>query len=86
VNQNDKPTGNSIRRKHQLSGEVIWSVFEKVSQSNSRFNALDTLVVTMHSVNTLVGFRYGIKTNGRPLCVKPHQKKSIVEVKEEEIV
>ena len=26
------------------------SVFEKVSQSNSRFNALDTLVVTVHSV------------------------------------
>jgi len=31
VNQNDKPIGISFRRKHQLAGEVIWSVFEKVS-------------------------------------------------------
>jgi len=29
VNQNDKPIGISFRRKYQLSGEVIWSVFEK---------------------------------------------------------
>jgi hypothetical protein len=50
ANQNDKPIGISFRRKDQLSGEVIWSVFEKVSQSNSRFNALDRLVVTVHSV------------------------------------
>jgi len=37
VNQNDKPIEISFRRKDQLSGEVIWSVFEKVSQSNSGF-------------------------------------------------
>jgi len=36
VNQNDKPIGISFRRKDQLSGEVIWSVFEKVSQSTCR--------------------------------------------------
>ena len=29
VNQNDKPIGISFMRKDQLSGEVIWSVFEK---------------------------------------------------------
>jgi len=29
---------------------VIWRVFKKLSQSNSRFNALDTLVVTVYSV------------------------------------
>jgi len=46
-NQNDKPIGISFRRKDQLSGDVIWSVFERVSQSNSRLNALDTLVVTV---------------------------------------
>ena len=28
VNQNDKPIGISFRQKDQLSGEVIWSVFE----------------------------------------------------------
>jgi len=38
VNQIDKPIGISFRRKDRLSGMVIWSVFEKVSQSNSRFN------------------------------------------------
>ena len=42
VNQNDKPIGISFRRKDQLSGDVIWSVLERVSQSYSRFNALDT--------------------------------------------
>ena len=50
VNQNDKPIGMSFRRKDQLSGDVIWSLFGKVSQSNSRFNALDTIVATVHSV------------------------------------
>ena len=29
VNQNDKAIGISFRRKDKLSGEVIWSVFEK---------------------------------------------------------
>jgi len=55
VNQNDKSIGISFRRNDQLSGEVIWIVFEKVSQSNSRFNALDTLVVTVHSVKMPLG-------------------------------
>jgi len=31
VNQSDKPMGISFRQKYQLSGEVIWSVFEKAS-------------------------------------------------------
>jgi hypothetical protein len=31
VNQNDKPIGISFRRKDQVSGNVIWSVFEKVA-------------------------------------------------------
>jgi len=34
VNENDKPIGMTFRRKDKLSAEVIWSVFEKVSQSN----------------------------------------------------
>jgi hypothetical protein len=41
VNENDKVIGIGFRRKDQLSGDVIWSVIEKVTQSNSRFNALD---------------------------------------------
>ena len=31
VNQNDKPIVLSFRRKDQLAGDEIWSVFEKVS-------------------------------------------------------
>ena len=31
MNQNDKPFGIIFRRKDQLSGDVVWSVFEKVS-------------------------------------------------------
>jgi len=33
VNQNDKSIGIRFRRKDQLAGDMIWSVFEKVSQS-----------------------------------------------------
>ena len=50
VNQSDNPIGFSFRRKDQLLSNVIWSVFDKVSQSNGRFNASDTLIVTVHSV------------------------------------
>jgi len=49
-----------------------------------RCNALDTLVVIVHSVKMRVGFGYGIKTKGRPLSVMAHLKKSIAEVKTEE--
>ena len=55
LNQNEKPIGISFRRKDQLSGDVIWSVFERTSQSNSRFKALDT-VITVHSVKMPVAF------------------------------
>jgi len=56
VNQSDKRIGFSFRRKDQLSADVIWSVFDKVKQSNSRFHATDTLIVTVHSVAMPVGF------------------------------
>jgi len=42
--------------KDQLPSDVIWSVFEKVSKTNSRFNPLDTLVVTLHSVKMTDGY------------------------------
>jgi hypothetical protein len=85
VNQNDKPIGISFRRKDQLSGDVIWSVFEKVAQSNARFDVSDTLVVTVHSVKLPVGYgKHALKSKGRPLSVLAHLKKSIVEVKAEE--
>ena len=50
VNQSDKPLGFSFRRKDQLSSDVIWSVLNKLTQCNSGFNALDTLIVTFQSV------------------------------------
>jgi hypothetical protein len=82
VNHSDKPIGISFRRSDQISGDVIWSVFEKVSQSSSRFNALDTLSIEIHAVRMPVGFG-GVKTKGRPLEVMAHLKKSIIEVKTE---
>jgi hypothetical protein len=57
-------------------------VFEDVSQSNSRFNALDTLTIEVHSVRMPLGFRY-VKAKGRPLQVIAHLKKSTMEVKTE---
>jgi len=59
----------------------MWSVFEKVSQSNSNFNALDKLVVTVHSIRMPVGFGRGVKTMGRRISTMAHLKKCIVEVK-----
>jgi len=85
VNQNDLPIGKSFRRKDQSCGDVTWSVFEKGSQSNSWFDALDTLIVTVHSVRMPVGFgKSAINSRRRPLSVMAHLKTSIVEVKAEE--
>jgi hypothetical protein len=83
VNVQDKAIGLSFRRKDQISADVILSVWEKVTQSNSRFNALDTLVLQVHSVKMPVGFGRAVKTRGRPLSVLAHLKKSIVKVKSE---
>ena len=86
TNQTDKPIGISFRRRDQLSVDAIWSVLEKVTQSNARFNALDTLTVVVHSVTMPVGFGRqpcGIKTMGRPISVMAHLKTSIVRVKSE---
>jgi len=55
VNQTDGPVGFSFRRD-QLSTDIIWGVFGKLSQSNSRFNALNTLIVMVLSVMKLLLF------------------------------
>ena len=82
ANQYIKHIGISFRRKDQVSGDVIWSVFERVSESNSRINALDTQVVTVHLVRMPVGFgKCAIKRKGRSLPVMAHLKKSIIEFK-----
>jgi hypothetical protein len=83
VNVQDKAIGISFRRKYQISEDVIWSVFEKVAQSNARFNALDKLRVVVHSVKTPVGYGH-VKTKDRQLEAMAHQKRSIIEVKAEQ--
>jgi hypothetical protein len=81
-NVQDKAIGLSFRRKDQLTADVIWNVFQKVT--NSRFNALDKLVVNVHAVKMPVGFGGDcIKIRGRPLEIMAHLKKSIVQVKAE---
>jgi len=82
VNLLDKAIGISFRRKDQLSEEVIWSVFSKVAQSKARYNAMDRLIVVVHSVKMPVGFwRKSNKSRGRSLSVTAHVKKSIIKVK-----
>ena len=64
----------------------MWSVFEKVAQSNSRFNATDTLIVDVHSVGMPAGFgrnKKALKARGRPLANLAHLKRSIVRVSAE---
>jgi len=80
----DRAIGISFRRKDQIT-DVIWSVFEKVAQSNARFNALDKLVITVHSVKMPTGHGRGIATKGRPLNIMVHLKRSIVKVKAETV-
>ena len=75
VNMRDKAIGISFRRKYHLSTDVILNVWQKVTQSNSRFNALDKLVLEVHSVKMSVGFGMGIKTKGRSLDTLAHLKK-----------
>jgi hypothetical protein len=85
VNQQGKHIGLGFRRKNQISGDVIWSDFERLLQPNSRLNALDTLVFEIHTVKMQVGFEDAreIKTKSRPLSILAHSKRSIIEVKAE---
>jgi len=83
VNIADKAIGISFRRKDQITSEVIWSVLGKVAQSNARLNALDKLIMTVHSVKMPIGHGR-IATMATPLETIVHLKRSIVEVKTEE--
>jgi hypothetical protein len=49
-NVQDRGIGISFRRKNEITGDVIWSVFENVAQSNARFNVLYKIVMTVHPV------------------------------------
>jgi hypothetical protein len=80
----DKAIDISFRRRDQLTDEVIWSDFSKVARSNARYNALDRMIVVIHSVKMPVGFgKNAIKSKGRPLSETAHLKRSIIKVKAE---
>ena len=83
ANVQDESIGFSFRHKDQISEILIWSVFEKVVQSNARFNTLDRLVVVVHWVAMPVGFGR-VKTKGRQFAVLAHLKRSIIDFKAEE--
>jgi len=55
-NQQDRPVGLSFRKRDQISRDVLWSVFDKVTQSNARYKALDTLTFHVNSVEMPVRF------------------------------
>jgi hypothetical protein len=81
----DKPIGLSFRRKDQLSVEVIWKLFEKLAQSNLKYNALDLLIVTVHSVKMPVGLGgHVLKSKRRHLDILAHLKHSFVRVNADE--
>jgi hypothetical protein len=79
-NVQDKAIGLSFRRKDQLTSDAIWNVFQKVTQSNSRFDALDKLFLNVHAEKMPVDFGGGgdIKSKGKPLQIMAHLKTSIV--------
>jgi len=71
-NQQDRPIGLSFRRRDQISQDILWSVFEKVTQSNARYQALDSLTFHVHSVGMPVGFGKAETSKGRPLSMMAH--------------
>jgi hypothetical protein len=82
ISQNDRPIGITFRRRDQLSGDMIWSMFEKVHQSNARFNYLDASTVVVHLVRMPIRFGRS-KSKSRRLLGITHLKKSIIVVKVE---
>jgi hypothetical protein len=61
-----RPIGLIFRRRGQISRAVLWSVFENVTQSNARYQALDILTFHLHSVKIPVGFGKAETSKGRP--------------------
>jgi hypothetical protein len=84
-NRQDRPLGLSLRRRDPISLDVLWSVFENVTQSNARYQALVTLTFHVHSVRMPLGFGKTAETSkGRPMSVVALLKRSFVEVKAKE--
>ena len=74
-NQNDRPIGISFRRKDQVGG-ILYCLWSKRFHNETRFNALDKLIMTVHSLRmSVVLGKRGLKRRGRPLCHGPSEKK-----------
>ena len=59
-------------------------MFEKVAQTNTRFHAMISLVMVVHSVRMPVGFgRTALRTKSRYMANMVHLKSIIIEVKAE---
>ena len=59
-------------------------MFEKVAQSNARYNAMDRVVVVVHTVKIPVGFgRTAQRSKGRTVFNLVHLKRSVIEFKAE---
>jgi len=69
VEVKDRAIGISFRRRDQITGDVIWSVFEKVAKSNATFKALDKLVMTVHSVKMPIGMAEESRQTGGRLSL-----------------
>jgi len=76
-NMRHQVIGISFRRKDQIWADVILKVWEMVTQFKSRFNALDKLILEVHSLKIPVGFGRVMKTNGRQLDTFAHLKKAL---------
>jgi hypothetical protein len=68
-NQPDRLIGLSFRRRDQISRDVLWSVFEKVIQSNAKYQDLDTLTFHIHSVRKPVGLARVRRRRKVDLCL-----------------
>ena len=84
-NQQDRQTGLSYRLRVQISRDVLWSVFENVTQSNARYQGLDTLTFHVFSFGMPVGSgKKAESSKGRPISTMSHIKRRIMEVKAKE--
>jgi hypothetical protein len=83
-NQQDRQIWLSFRRRDQISRGDLWSVFDKVPQSNVGYLALDALTFHVHLVKIPVGFAKAETSKGRSTSMMAHLERSIVQVNAEE--
>jgi hypothetical protein len=67
-NQEDRPIRLSFRRRDQISRDMLWNVFHKLTQSKAKFQALDTFTFHVHSVKMPVGFGKSAETTKEERC------------------